>query len=74
MEKILILIAIYIASIPLCLLANKWAYKKQDARIIPIVWFIPVVNTMLLIMLCLSLLIALDCVITNSKYWEKRWK
>lgn len=70
----IILISIYLVSIPLCLLSNKWAYKKADASIIPIVWFIPLINSCAIFILIFSTLLEYaNKGILKSSYWKQRW-
>ena len=53
---VFLLILIYLVSIPLCLLANKLAYKKEDAAIVPIIWFIPILNSASILVLLFNIL------------------
>ena len=80
MENILILkiigiIIIYFVSIPLARLANKFAYIKSNASIIPISWYIPVMNSFLIIMLpLLTALLWLADMLDTSEYYKDKWE
>ena len=72
--KIMSAIGIYFVSIPLIRQINKFAYLKIDVRILPIVWYIPILNTVCIITLPLvTLLVVLLDKIHTAEYYKIKW-
>lgn len=70
----IIIIIIYLVSIPSCLLVNKIAYKTMQSSIMPIAWFVPVINTSMALLWALFLVLEYAGKgILSPEYWKKRW-
>lgn len=73
--QFIIAIAIYFLSIPVARWSNKYAFLKAGYAVIPSMWFVPGINTLVFFFLVLStwseLLFAK---IKPAKYYERKWK
>ncbi len=72
--KIIVYTIIYLISIYGAKQVNKYAYIHANASVIPISWFIPVVNTVsIFILIILMILSWLVEKLETAEYYKNKW-
>lgn len=72
--KLVICLFVYLISIYGAKQVNKYAYLKADATIVPISWYLPIINTATIFTLVsLMLLSTLLEKINTAEYYKNKW-
>ena len=71
----IIILSVYFFSLVVCFYANKALYKSnpEDYNVLPILWIIPIANTLAPFIFFYLLFKEKDFGVFSSKFWENKW-